>query len=87
MTRAASGIPLDALAIILDRPILFAMNDPTKLTVEDWIATLEISEAQVAAGQSVPLEPILKRLHKSADDLEAQAKGASRRRVAAPSRR
>ena len=49
------------------------MRDPTTLTLDDWIADLEVGEAQVAAGQGVPLEPIVKRLRDHADGLEMKA--------------
>jgi len=67
--------------------ILVLMSDPTKQTVDEWVATLETSEDQIAAGRSVPLEPILKRLHETADSLETKAAGTGRRRIATSSRR
>ncbi len=81
MTQADSRISAGTLAIIPDRTYTFAMKDPTKLTVEDWAAAIEISEAQAAAGQSVPLEPILRRLRETVDKLEAKAKGTGRQCV------
>ena len=53
-------------------------RDPTKLTLDDWIAEIAISEAEIAAGQSVPLEPIIQDLLDTAARLEADL--AARRR-------
>ena len=36
-----------------------SMNDPTNRTVSDWLADLEISEAEAAAGETVPLAAVL----------------------------
>jgi hypothetical protein len=47
------------------------MSDPTKLTLGDWIAALDRSEAELACGQSVPLEPIIQDLLDTTDRLEA----------------
>jgi C4-type Zn-finger protein len=55
------------------------MTDPTKRTIEEIEADLEISEAEAARGEAVPLEPILKRLHEHADRLEAKAASARQR--------
>src|SRR5428012_16308 len=52
-----------------------AMIDPIAHTLEDVVADLEISEAAAAAGQSVPLEPILKRLLEHADRLDSETSG------------
>ena len=38
----------------------------------DWLESLERSKAQIAAGQTVPLLPILDRLRASAERLEAE---------------
>jgi hypothetical protein len=61
------------------------MTDPTKLTLEEIEADLEISEAEAARGETFPLEPILKRLHETADRLEAEAALARRQRAASRS--
>jgi hypothetical protein len=47
-------------------------RDPTKLTVDDWVADLDISEAEVARGEAVPLEPILERLRQTASRIAAR---------------
>jgi len=41
------------------------------VTPAEWVESLARSKAQVAAGQTVPLLPILDRLRASADRLEA----------------
>ena len=38
----------------------------------DWLQSLERSKAQIAAGQTVPLLPILDRLRSSAEHLETK---------------
>ncbi len=45
-------------------------------------ASLAISEAEVARGETVPLAPILKRLHAHADRLEAKAANIPEQRAA-----
>jgi hypothetical protein len=50
-------------------------RDPTKLTLDDWLADLEISEAEAARGGSVPLEPVLQRLRDSIARMEARQAG------------
>ena len=46
--------------------ILVSMEDAADTPSPDWlIASLERSEAQIAAGQTVPLEPVLDRLRAS----------------------
>jgi hypothetical protein len=47
-------------------------RDPTKLTLDDWIAALDRSEAQHDRGETVPLEHVLKRLDDSIAVLEAK---------------
>jgi hypothetical protein len=47
-------------------------RDPTTLTIDDWIADLEISEAEVARGETVPLEPVLQRLRDTAARIAAR---------------
>lgn len=49
-----------------------AMSDPTNHRPTDWLADLEISEAQLAAGQTVGIEPALQRLRASIARLEAK---------------
>lgn len=50
------------------------MSKTTKLATAsaDWLDSLARSEAQIAAGQTVPLLPILDRLRASAERLEAE---------------
>jgi hypothetical protein len=36
-------------------------RDPTNLTLDDWIAALDQSEAQHDRGQTVPLSRVLER--------------------------
>jgi hypothetical protein len=61
------------------------MIDPTKRTLAEIEADLEISEAEAARGETFPVEPILKRLHEHADRLEAEAAFARRQRAASHS--
>jgi hypothetical protein len=58
------------------------MDDPTKRTLADWIADLEESEAEVAAGLTVPLAPILEQLRESIRRLEAKAQDETQRETA-----
>jgi len=50
------------------------MDHPTDetLTPPGWTKALEESEAQVAAGQTLPLEPVLERLRTGAERIEAR---------------
>ena len=41
------------------------MNDPTQRTLEDMAADLELSEAQAARGETVPVTRVLARLDAS----------------------
>jgi hypothetical protein len=56
------------------QPILLFMADtPTSpVAPAGWLESLERSKAQIAAGESVPLVPILDRLRTSAERLEAE---------------
>ena len=59
------------------------MTSPTAHTLESLTAALERSEAQLAAGQTVPIEPILARLRASVGRMEArQAKQSAQARKA-----
>jgi len=49
------------------------MKNPLNLSIAEIEASLAVSEAEVARGETVPLAPILKRLHEHADRLEAIA--------------
>jgi hypothetical protein len=59
------------------------MTDPTRPSVADWVAALDRSDAQLAAGETVPLAPFMQRLRQSIEHLEAKQQ-TSRRRSAAP---
>ena len=49
------------------------MNIPNDAPVPPgWIEALEESEAQIARGETVPLEPLLTELHALADRIEAR---------------
>jgi hypothetical protein len=54
-------------------------------TPQNWLGALERSEAQLAAGQTVPAEPIMQRLRDSIAELERKA--ADKPRRSAPARR
>ena len=41
------------------------MSDPTNRPLSDWLADLEISEAELAAGDTVPLASVLAELDES----------------------
>ncbi len=51
------------------------MTTPTAHTLESITAALERSEAQIAAGQTLPLEPVLARLRATVAEMEAQRAG------------
>jgi hypothetical protein len=61
-----------------DRPHLRKMRDPMNPTLAEIEASLEISEPQILAGQTVPLEPILERLWASIARMEARQAEQSR---------
>jgi hypothetical protein len=48
------------------------MKDPLSPPIAEIEASLAISEAEVARGETASLAPILKRLHEHADRLEAE---------------
>ena len=54
-------------------------RDPTKLTLDDWIADLEISEAQHDRGETVPMASVMQRLRDSIEQLEARQLAGTRR--------
>lgn len=84
-SRASLTAKIDAIAARLEihpRPAYnFFMIDPTNRPVSDWLTDLEISEAQAAAGQTVPIEPALQRLRDSIARLEAKAADRATREV------
>ena len=47
-----------------------SMSDPTNRSVSDWLTDLEISEAEAAAGETVPLAAILAEFDDSIKRLE-----------------
>jgi hypothetical protein len=49
------------------------MSDPTNRRPTNWLADLEVSDAQLEAGQIAPIEPALQRLLDSIARLEAKA--------------
>jgi hypothetical protein len=56
---------------------------PTNLTLDDWIAALDRSDAQIAAGDIVSGELVLAELQASLDKLETKQRDARGRRSAA----
>jgi len=59
------------------------MTDPTNRRPADWLDDIAESEAQLAAGDIVPAEPVLQRLRESIAQLEAKLAG-NPSRTAAP---
>ena len=47
-------------------------RDPTNLTLDDWIAELDLSEAEAARSEGVPLSVVLESLHESAARIAAR---------------
>lgn len=60
---------LDILRHVANIRSMKVLMNPSIAEIE---AALAISEAEVARGETVPLAPILKRLHDRADRLEAK---------------
>jgi hypothetical protein len=58
------------------------MKNPMNPSIAEIEASLAISEAEVARGETAPLAPILKRLHEHADRLEANAANVPGQRAA-----
>jgi len=58
------------------------MSDPTNRPVSEWLADLEISEAQAAAGEFVPGEKVLADLHASIARLGAKQKSKQKPGIA-----
>jgi len=44
-----------------------------------WLESLERSEAQLARGETVPLEPVLDQLRATIDRMEAKLAGANKK--------
>jgi C4-type Zn-finger protein len=57
------------------------MADPTNRTVADIEASLDVSDAQLAAGETIPIEPVLKRVRQSIDRLVSKQRSEQRRKV------
>jgi hypothetical protein len=58
------------------------MKDPLNPTLTEIELSLAISEAEVARGETVPLAPILKRLHDHAARLNAKVPNIPGQRAA-----
>ncbi len=54
------------------RPAMDHDNDTPRLPPADWLESLERSEADLAAGRTVPLEPVLERMRDSIKRMEAR---------------
>jgi hypothetical protein len=67
---------------------ILPMTNPAKRIVAPagWLESLERSKAQIAAGQSVPLLPVLDRLRASAERLEAEQALSADEAAPAPER-
>jgi hypothetical protein len=55
------------------------MDDIKKTAPAGWLESLAISEAELAAGKTVPAGPIFQRLQDSIDELEKAQPPQSRR--------
>jgi hypothetical protein len=53
-------------------------RDPTNLTLEEIEADLELSEAQAAGGETVPLSRVLERLDATIARMEARRRNSPR---------
>ena len=58
------------------------MNDPTNRPVSDWLADLDASDADLAAGRIVPGEVVMARLQAALERYEATRRGEKDPRVA-----
>jgi hypothetical protein len=58
------------------------MKNPMNRSIAEIEASLALSEAEVARGETAPLAPILKRLREHADRLEAEAANSPGQRTA-----
>lgn len=56
------------------RPMDHDENTPRPIPA-GWLEAMDESDAQLAAGQTVPLEPLLDELRRSAEQLEAKLAG------------
>jgi PHD/YefM family antitoxin component YafN of YafNO toxin-antitoxin module len=53
------------------------MDDPLPIAPPGWLEALAESEAELAAGKTVPSEPIMQRLRETIARLEAKRAGAT----------
>ena len=67
-------------------PIFLCMTDPTALPLKDWIAALDESEADIAAGNLVPGDVVHRAIQERIDQLEAALSDNRRQKKAAPRR-
>lgn len=58
------------------------MSDPTNRPVSDWLADLEISEAELEAGMLVPGETVLAEIQAAITRLEAKLANPPLRKAA-----
>ena len=59
-------------------------HDPTNLTLNDWIAAIDRSEADIEAGHIVPGETVMAELRASIARMEAKQRDLPIRGSAAP---
>lgn len=58
------------------------MRDPTNRSLADLLADLDVSEAQLAAGDLIPGETVLSELRASIARLQAKQRNTPQRQVA-----
>jgi len=70
----AAGVQIGLLDTVLMpyRPAMDHDNDTPRPPPADWLESLERSEADLAAGRTVPLEPVLERMRDSIKRMEAR---------------
>jgi hypothetical protein len=59
------------------------MANPTKRPLSEWLSDLRESEAEIAAGITVPLEPVLERIRERVRRLETKQRAANQREAVA----
>lgn len=57
-------------------------RDPTKLTLDDWLADLKMSEAEVDVGELVPGEVVMATIQAAIGRLEARLAGTPQQNAA-----
>ena len=75
--------PRQGLAWVRQTPTFHRMDtrmDRAASPADEWAEALAESEAEVAAGQTVPLEPVLADLRAAAERLEAKRRPPARHR-------